>query len=470
MYARTRLGSRNVGLRSIVSDFSLGDVYGEHASMTGYDTKALDTCAHRVYSYVYNRDLSRQCIHRNNYEVCDCICLPVPGILGQRSKAEEGFTQAAVVKWRMHRRSLSDIHREKGPTSVAFCDTLEQLLKEAGYLEDSVARRRVILATASVWRLCGNTERFFCAVGLIKDWGCDTKAFVTRSVNEFFSRNDYGVFGSRASPARDLRSAVMGRNQHEFDKHVWQVLMELDVFFGAPLATAAELSFALCQQGSHMPFWELCRIFRGIPWWGGGPGPSGYSHNGAYGAHPQREPRYHTKELCLDVLAVGARVCSGFGPLVDCNRRQVPFGGGSVRGALMFLGESPEEATRISAGLTSIVVMNLFNEVFDRRSKFDRQFNAVALVRDLNDLQFNFCEGSQFWTVSASHLRSFLSEQQRLASNSVDVLPVMPEVMPEVAPRVAPAPSAEEIHAIKYIFGSAADFPEKTQEQRFINC
>ena len=121
-------------------------------------------------------------------------------------------------------------------------------------MEDSVARRRVILATAAMWRVGGNTARFFHAVVLIKDWFCDTKAFVTWLFNEVIRRNDCGVFSTRALPARDLRSAVMDRYQQEFDKHVWQVLMEFDMFFGAPLATAAESSFALCQQGSHMPF------------------------------------------------------------------------------------------------------------------------------------------------------------------------------------------------------------------------
>ena len=188
----------------------------------------------------------------------------------------------------------------------------------------------------------------------------------------------------------------------------------------------------------------MCRIFRGVPRWGGGPGPSGYSHGGAYGAHPQREPRYHTKELGLDALAAGARVGSEFGPLIDSSRRQVPYGDGSVRGVLLFLGESPEEAKRISAGLTYTVIMNLFNEVSARRSQFDRKFNAIALVRDLNDLQFNFCEGRQFWTVSASHLRSFLSKEKQPTSGSADVLLVMPEVMPEAVPCAAPPPSAEE--------------------------
>ena len=63
------------------------------------------------------------------------------GILLQRSKAEEGLTGAAIMKSRMHRRIMSDTHRETGPISHAFCGLLEELLKATGYSEDSVDDR-----------------------------------------------------------------------------------------------------------------------------------------------------------------------------------------------------------------------------------------------------------------------------------------------------------------------------------------
>ena len=132
----------------------------------------------------------------------------------------------------------------------------------------------------------------------------------------------------------------MSQNQSEYDKHIGAFFREIDALFAGPLETVAQLSFALAEQSHFLPYWEFCSAFRGIPYWGGGGGSSGYSFSGSFHAHPKREPRYHTKEVVLDSISVGNMMGSSFGPLIETKRDRVPFGRGGARGIVLFLGES----------------------------------------------------------------------------------------------------------------------------------
>ena len=173
-----------------------------------------------------------------------------------------------------------------------------------------------------------------------------------------------------------------------------QIIDQIDALMKYAIPTMCHL----VQLWPEIPFWELCRQLAGAPYFGEG-GVAGYEAESIYRIDPKRIPAFWAKEIILDCLATGNW---GLRERPDAKCR-APVGNGSRRGLGLAMGVICE-----NSGLKTIPEMlqgSRACEIMYRIFELREEFGCAELVRDINDVQWNFCEFRKVWVRHPRRLR-----------------------------------------------------------------
>lgn len=208
-----------------------------------------------------------------------------------------------------------------------------------------------------------------------------------------------------------------------------KVVDHIDALWVHALPTLARL---VTSCGVHLPFWDMCTILCGTPFFGEG-GATGYCHAGPYHVDSHRIPAFWAKEIILDCIGLASW---GGRDRADMQKR-TPVGNGSRRGLGLALEIMSEES-----GLHDIPTLllrggaeEIMLEIYSMRS----EHGCEHLVRDLHDVQWNYCDLKKVLVRTPRRLRrEFRSAGQpdpamaapAAAPASVSVVPEIPLAKP----------------------------------------